>query len=188
MTQKAATPLPPSAPSWLKHVALLTGVLAALSGFLTYRTNVLSNAVLSENNQAVLAQTQASDKWTEFQADSIKARMVETELEGSTSFSPADRAELTQYAEEARQRQPVLSQEATDLEGQREVHLKIGIQRGREKNILGYGSTCVSLAIALASVAALTQKRIAFNIAVLAGLAGVGITIYGLIVAHLLQT
>src|ERR1700727_1579979 len=62
---------------WLKHVAVLTGVLAALAGFLTVRSTVLTNDGIYESNQAVLAQTEASDAWGEYQADSIKARVVE---------------------------------------------------------------------------------------------------------------
>ena len=68
------------APSWIGHVAVLTGVLAALTGFLAVRATALTNKAIYESNQAILSQTQASDAWSEYQANSIKARMVELQL------------------------------------------------------------------------------------------------------------
>ena len=67
-------------PSWIKQVAVLTGVLAAISGYLVVRSTMLTNDAIYMSNQAILAQTQSSDAWAEYQADSIKARVVETAL------------------------------------------------------------------------------------------------------------
>ena len=67
-------------PPWLRQVAMLTGVLAALSGFLAVRSTSLTNDAIYESNQAILAQTQSSDAWSEYQADSIKARIVEVAM------------------------------------------------------------------------------------------------------------
>ncbi len=78
---------------WIKHVALLTGVLAAVAGFLlTVRMTILTNDAIYLSNQAILAQTEASDAWAEYQADSIKARIVETQLIPSNPLDAADHA------------------------------------------------------------------------------------------------
>src|SRR5580704_15857895 len=78
-------------PPWLKQVAMLTGVLAALAGILTVRATGLTNDAIYESNQAILAQTQASDAWAEYQAESIKARIIETQMIPSNAKSDEDR-------------------------------------------------------------------------------------------------
>jgi hypothetical protein len=54
-----------SAPGWVGYVALLTGILAGIAGFLTVRATVLTNNAIYESNQAILAQAQTSDAWNE---------------------------------------------------------------------------------------------------------------------------
>src|ERR1700691_3502137 len=76
------------------QVAVLTGVLAALTGFLTVRATTLTNQAIYESNQAILSQTQASDAWAEYQADSVKAHIVEMQLLPSAPLRPADKAKL----------------------------------------------------------------------------------------------
>ena len=75
-------------PPWIKRVAMLTGVLAAVSGFLAVRATTLTNNAIYESNQAILSQTEASDAWNEYQADSVKSRVVETALTTAEAISP----------------------------------------------------------------------------------------------------
>src|SRR5882724_3817458 len=65
-------------PPWIRQVAMITGVLAAMAGFLAVRSTMLTNDAIYMSNRAILAQTQSSDAWSEYQADSVKARIVET--------------------------------------------------------------------------------------------------------------
>ena len=85
---KTAEPLPPDAPRWLKLVAMLTGVLAGVGGYLTIRSTNLSNEAIYWSTQAGLQQSKASDKWAEFQLNSIKARIVETQKLVSPANAP----------------------------------------------------------------------------------------------------
>src|SRR5438477_12047665 len=94
----------PSAPAWLRRVPLLTGVLAALAGFLTVRGANLSNQAIYHSNQGVLHQAQASDAWAEYQANSIKARIAETSLLTATDATVKET--LTAQAKDLRDRQP----------------------------------------------------------------------------------
>src|ERR1700761_3905355 len=75
-------------PSWVKQVAMLTGVLAAMSGFLAVRATTLTNDAIYESNQAILAQTESSDAWNEYQADSIKAHIVDTAIASAGKLAP----------------------------------------------------------------------------------------------------
>ncbi len=175
----------PDAPSWIGHVAVLTGVLAALTGFLTVRSTVLTNEAIYESNQAILSQTQASDAWSEYQANSIKAHIVEMQLLPSNHLSAGDRENLAKMDSEIRGRQPLSKQMATGKIQEREDHLAHGLKLLQQKDMLGYASMIAQLGIALASVAAMVRKRIAFDIGIAAAVIAVGITAYVFIFGYL---
>ena len=177
----------PDAPSWIGHVAVLTGVLAALTGFLTVRSTALTNKAIYESNQAILSQTQASDAWAEYQANSIKAHMVELQLLSSNHLNAKDQADLTKMDSDFRGRQPLNKQTATSQIQERQNHLASGLKHLQQKDMLEYAGMVAQLGIALASVAALVRKRVAFDIAVTAAVIAVGITAYVFISAYLVS-
>ena len=160
---------------WVKHVALLTGVLAAVAGFLTVRMTILTNDAIYLSNQAILAQTEASDVWTEYQADSIKARIVETQLIPSNPLEASDRTALMKADEELRARQPESRKTAEEKTQFRKDHMEQSRQRLGEKDLLGYASLAAQLGIALASVAAMSRQRLAFQAGLGAGIVALGI-------------
>lgn len=170
-----------NAPSWIKYVAMLTGVLAALAGFLTVRSTILTNEAIYESNQAILSQTQASDAWSEYQADSIKARIIEMQLLPSSTLNAQDKAVLAKEDEEIRQRQPKSRQLANDKTKERETRLSAGMKLLEKKDVLGYAEMAVQLGIALSSVAALVRKRIAFDVGALIGIIGIALAAYALL-------
>lgn len=167
-------------PRWLRYVAMLTGVLAALGGFLTVRSANLSNEAIYRSTQAVMCQSQASDAWAEFQAQSVKARIIETQLAAASGDSAA-RQGLQSVAAELRDRQPTLQAKARQMEAQRDSLLAAGERRLAEKDLLGYAGMGTQLAIALASVAALVRRPAAFGAAILAALAAAAITAWVLL-------
>ncbi|HMB94947.1 MAG TPA: DUF4337 family protein [Tepidisphaeraceae bacterium] len=181
-----ASPGDPESSSWMKRVPLLTGVLAALAGYLTVRSTNLSNDAIFHSNQGVLYQTQASDAWAEYQAGSVKARIVEITLAAQqATLSPETKAQLTAEATELRNRQPPLKAQAEALEKRREEQLAVGAGRLSEKDILAYAGVTTQLGIALASVAALTRRKSVFTLALFLGVGGLCITAYALGVHYL---
>ena len=165
-------------PPWLRQVAMLTGVLAAFAGFLVVRSTSLANQAIYESNQAILAQAESSDAWAEYQADSIKARVVETTLAASSAVPPDKRASLEAEAAGLRARQPKSKQTATARADDRERHLKVGLRHLAEKDLLGYAGLAAQLGIALASVAALVRIRAAFYAGIAAGAIAIATTAY----------
>ena len=163
----------------MRYVAMLTGVLAALGGFLTVRSTNLSNEALYHSTQAVMCQTRASDAWAEYQANSVKARIIETQLAAGTGDAAA-REGLRSADEELRERQPALQATARQMEQQREALLAAGQRRLAEKDLLGYAGMATQLAIALASVAALVRRPSAFIVAIACGGAAAAITAFAL--------
>jgi len=94
---------------------------------------------------------------------------------------------LTKMDKEFRDRQPTNKETATSQIKERETHLANGLKHLQQKDMLGYASMIAQLGIALASVAAMVRKRIAFDIGVAAGVVAVGITAYVFIAAYLLS-
>ncbi len=166
------------APDWIAHVAVLTGILAALTGFLTVRATTLTNEAIYESNQAILSQTQASDAWSEYQSNSIKAHIVEMQLLPSVHLSGEDRAKLTKMDKDFRDRQPLSKQTAVSLVKEREVHLANGLKHLQQQDMLGYAGMIAQLGIALASVAALVRQRLAFDAGIASGVIAIAITAY----------
>ncbi len=172
------------ASGWLKRVPLLTGVLAAVAGFLAVRSTNLANDAIYRSNQAVLFQAKASDAWAEFQALSIKARIVQS----AAMINPS--AAATQPDDEVGDwlnRKPILKANAQKLEADRDEQLKSGTKQLRERDLLGYAGVGIQLGIALASVAAITRRRVAFDIAVIVGTLGVVLTGYAMAGHYLLK-
>ena len=165
---------------WIKQVAVLSGTLAALTGFLTVRVTTLTNDAIYESNQAILAQTQSSDHWAEYQAASIKSRIVETALISSSNLSRAKREELTATAQDFRDRQPELKKAAIEKSLERDDHLHSGYQQLAQKNMMNYASVAAQIGIALASAAALVRLRKVFYLSVAIGVAAIGLTAYTL--------
>ena len=162
-------------PPWIRYVAMLTGVLAGVAGFLTVRGANLSNEAIYHSNQGVLHQAKASDAWSEYQANSIKARIIETQIKQG-KLDPEARTALEADDKEFRNKQPVVKAQALEFEKQRDEELKDGSQRLGEKDTLDYAGVAVQLGIALASVAALTRTRHAFYAAIVLGALGIAIT------------
>jgi len=156
-------------PAWVKRVALLTGLLAAISGFVTVRSTILTNDAVYASGQAILAQTQSSDNWAEYQADSVKARIVETTLL-TTAVAGVNRETLMKEAAELRRRQPPLRATAIAKAADRDRFLAHSAHILAERDWLGYANFIAQIAIALASVAALLKERRVFLAGAVAGL------------------
>ena len=111
-------------PDWIKQVAVLTGVLAAISGYLTVRSTMLTSDAIYASGRAILAQTQSSDAWAEYQADSVKAHVVETALLAQPNTQNLDA--LVKQGKDLRARQPALRKSATEKAAQRDQYLSDG--------------------------------------------------------------
>jgi hypothetical protein len=166
---------------------MLTGVLAAVGGFLSVRGSKLASEAIYHSTTAVLHQAQATDVWAEYQSDSIKARDVETQLLLLAPDAPA-RATLEASAKDLRDRQPPLRARALDLEGQRAAEIGESDRRLEEKNSLDFAGMFVQLGIALASVAALTRRKTAFVAGIVAAAVGIGVAAYVLAIHHIVKS
>ena len=164
----------------MKRVPMITGVLAGLAGFLTVRSANMSNQANYNSTQAVLHQAQASDHWAEYQADSLKKHLDLT-VAKITNDSAA-KAVLEAESKSFSERQPEIKEEAINQEKLRDQELDHGFQKLEAKGLLDYSGMAAQLGIALASVAALTRKKLAYDIGLFAGVLAFLIT--GLAIAY----
>ena len=166
-------------PLWIKRLPMITGVLAGLAGFLTVKQSNLSNDAIYRSNQAVLFQAKASDAWAEYQANSVKKHIDIAAIR--TAADPVVKQELETESKALLDRQGPLGDQAKDREMSRDNELRQGQARLEEKDMLSYAGVTAQLAIALASVAALTRSKAAFHVCVGAGALGILITGYAIL-------
>jgi len=103
------------------------------------------------------------------QADSVKARIVETTLL-TTAVVGVNRETLMKEAAELRRRQPPLRATAIAKAADRDRYLAHSAHILAERDWLGYANFIAQIAIALASVAALLKERRVFLAGAVAGL------------------
>jgi hypothetical protein len=144
------------------------------------RATTLTNNAIYESNQAILAQAQSSDSWNEYQADSIKARIIETQIATSPALDAQSRATLEGQAKDFRDRQPKIQSDAQNFAKDRDDHLAQGKGLLATRDLISYADLATQLGIALASVAAMVRVRRAFDAAICVGVIGVVIAIYAL--------
>jgi len=152
---------------WIMGVALTAAVLAALAAV---------TALYAEHfaTEATLEQIQASDRWSEFQANSIKERVVESNRKLASKLKidpdPEDAAKLAEYKrqkEEAREK-------AKEFEKESMKHLHGHVPLSR-------GLTMFQVGIAVGAISVLTKRREFWFVSLTFGAIGVGFLVWGLV-------
>jgi hypothetical protein len=135
-------------------------------------------------NQAILAQSQATNQWAYFQAKSTKGHLYEVAGDLVKALSPsAGKSDdgrtgpaLTRFAEEegryAREKEEIrLAAEKLEEESREELH---------KHHRFATGVAMLQVGIVLASVSILVRYRALFVLSLLAGVAGLGFLLAGL--------
>jgi len=177
-----------STPVWMKRVPMITGVLAGLAGFLTVRSANMANQANYNSTQAVLHQAQSSDAWNEYEADSLKRHIDENSLRIGIA-DPAVKQSVEAEISDLKTRQDLKKPEAEFEAKLRDQEVENSEHKLLVKNFLDYAGVAAQLGIALASIAALTRKQIAYHFGLAAGAIAIAVTGYALVwpyVAHLI--
>ncbi len=153
---------------WVMGVALTAAISAALAAV---------TALYAEHfaTEATLEQIRASDRWTEFQANSIKEKVILNNKKILAKLNiepdPDDEAKLAEYKEKKNE----IKEKAEKLEEESLKHL-------REHVPLSWGLTMFQVAIAVGAISALTRRRAFWFVSLAFGVIGVGFLIWGLVV------
>src|SRR5437016_11069560 len=64
---------------WIVYLSLTTALIAVLAAIAALESGTYSNEALLEKNEALLAQTKATDQWAYYQAKSVKGTIYATQ-------------------------------------------------------------------------------------------------------------
>ena len=138
-----------------QKVAVFSAVLATFGAVISFLAGHTQNEALYHKNDAVLLKARASDTWAYFQAESGKQHLAvlvaevvsparKAEFEGQISKYASKKAELQRQAEKL---------DAGSEEANREAERSLSPHKK-----LAMAMTFIQIAIALASIAALTRR------------------------------
>lgn len=128
------------------RIALTVGVLATILSLATREAERTAAECLLAKNDAVLAQSRASDEWSYRQAKSIKLHLLELASSGATD---ADRIRADITASEAR---------AREAEQQRDDANRRSVESFEAHHGYARASSLLQIAIVLESVAAVLGR------------------------------
>jgi len=161
---------------WLTWLSLSTACLAALAAVASLHAGGLANEALLLKSDAVLAQSEYADNWSEYQARSMKAYLFDTQA-ALLQDEPRKSAESHAHheREEADRLKPVAERLRHKVEGSNEA----SAQRMERHEIFARAVTIFQIAIAVAAIAALTRRKAMWWLSMVGGAAGVGLLIMG---------
>lgn len=155
-------------------VAIFTAIIAAFGAVVGFEGSHLMNEALLKKNEAVLRKAEATDEWNHYQATSTKAHLAEL----AQQLVPPERA--TQFEEKlkkyAAQREE-LKAKATDLDAASLRADEESENLARPHTRFAMAMIFLQLAISIASVTALTQRRWLFGVALASAAGGIAICV-----------
>ena len=140
-----------------QQVAIFTAVLATVGAIVSFFGGDTQNKALLFKNEAVLERAEASDQWNFYQAKSMKQNLAE--LAAAINTDPAKvefyKSEAQRYAKEKKD----IEKEARDHEAKAKRFSELSESALHPHHYLAISMTLLQIAIALASITVLTQKR-----------------------------
>lgn len=163
----------------LRFVPVVAATLAVCAGLSSLWGGRLAESMLLRGQYAVLNQTQASDSWNEYQADSLKAH-VQVVAE-SLATDPALRRRLHSDELKYRARQQPLRKTALDYESKRTNELEVMDKAEAKKLDFDVATALFQISIVLASIAAMTKQPWLFFLGIVGGAIGIAFCVVGLV-------
>ncbi|KQS48106.1 MULTISPECIES: DUF4337 domain-containing protein [unclassified Sphingomonas] len=156
-----------------QRIALFTAILATLAAVTSFLGGHTQNEALLHKNEAVLIKAQASDAWGYYQAEDLKRHIAQMEVDlappgfGATQMA-THRADIARY----KARGTALKREAETLDRRSVAADGESDEALRPHTKLALAVTAIQVAIALASITALTGRRWLLWVAGAAALVG----------------
>ena len=138
--------------------AAILAVLASISALQAERTAAES---ILQKNEAVLAQSRASDEWAFRQAKSIKLHVEELGRGGTADDADRQRAEIAASEDRAREAERVRDEANREARERFEQHHRFAV-----------GTSLLQIAIVLDTVAAVVGQPLLWWIGIVVGAAG----------------
>jgi hypothetical protein len=157
--------------AWVSMTIALLAVLSAVVGSLE---TLASGQALTEKNEAVLAQSKASDSWAFYQAKSLKKHLYG--IAADQGGPKADKYRKTaddNAADETR-----IQDEAKALEKERDEHSKLAETAEGRHHRLTVAATLLHMGIAISTIAIIASRRWPWFASLVLGVAGSAIALW----------
>ena len=167
--------------SMLRTVALSTAIFAALAAITSLQAGSAVNDALIKKSEAAIAQSQASDAWSYYQAKGLRAALAHSDQEAwkaqGKTVPPALQADEMHYLADQRAHK----NEAIAKEHERDEKSAEADRTLHTHELLAKGVAFLQVGIALGAVAALTRKRWAWWSSLALGVAGAALLGFALV-------
>lgn len=152
-------------------MAVLAVVLAA--------TTLLGHRAHTEE---VLLQSKASDQWAYYQAKNIRQHSYELFLDLLAVIPVKDSTQAEKMKKKYSQQVDRYKEELKDIDKEARSFESEGAMAQRRANRFDLGEVCLDASIVIASLTLLTKRREFWQLGIAMGLAGLGITLSGLVI------
>jgi hypothetical protein len=159
-----------------QQVAIFSAVLATVGAVVSFLGGHTQNEALYHKNEAVLYKTQASNMWNYYQAKSTKQNLAE--FAAGLASDPAAREKFNAQVKRYETEKEAIKKDAESLEAKSKAANEAAEHALHPHNKLAMSMTLLQIAIALASITVLTQKR---WLLVGAGLSAFGGAVLGIV-------
>ncbi len=174
--------------SWTKYVSLTMVCIAVLAAIATLKGGGFSTRTLKEMNEATFNQAEASDKWSFFEAKSIKENLYEIELEHLQAALPMDatavdkmKAKIAKYEKDKAD----ITAQAKSFEDKRDASRQTAVRVAEHSKQMGLSITLFQIAIALGAMCLIVKKKPLWIVSTLFGLLATAQMIYVLYILPL---
>jgi hypothetical protein len=140
---------------FISRVAISVAVLAVLAAVSGSLETVEGGRALQSTSEAVLQQDEATDTWSEFQADSLKKHIYAIAAASGGKTAADYRKNVKEYSDEQRK----LKQQAQEREKEREKFLALAARHEDRHHWLTGAATLFEIGIAMCTVAIITRRR-----------------------------
>jgi hypothetical protein len=161
-----------------QYVAIFTALMSTLGAVVSYQSATNQNEAMLHKNEAVLYKTQASDQWNFNQAKSMKGHLMEL---ASELAPPEKQGYYRDQVKKYEQQKAEIRAAAERLEHESAAANKRSALSLHPHHQQARAMTLIQIAIALASVTALTRQRWLFAVGGIAAAAAIGLWISALL-------
>jgi hypothetical protein len=140
-----------------QQVAIFTAILATVGAIVSFFGGDTQNKAILYKNEAVLERAEATDQWNFYQAKSLKQNMAE--MAASLATDPRTAEKYRQEAARYRQEKAEVEKDARKHEAAYKSWNEKSDHAYHPHHLLAISMTLLQIAIALASITVLTQKR-----------------------------
>lgn len=158
-------------PGFAQQVAIFTAILATIGAIVSFLGGHTQNEAIYLKNEAVLKKAAASDQWAFYQAKGIKEAIAEQS--SRMASLPSERAEFAAKAKRYASEKEAIAEKAKAFDAQSAAADKESLHALNPHQKLSIAMTFLQIAIALASIAALTRKHWLLGGAGVSALAGI---------------